>query len=208
MTPLGRQPDLFEASATGALGPEWQLSAEGLRAWQERVLVFQLAQRQQSYGLAPGPTPGQICLFAEAEIAQPVPMAPSPLAVPDPLDLIAESLQFWRWPEPPHQGAALYFVFDHSLGRGQDLLLYLGETCRADRRWKGDHDCKHYLAAYGETLVRCGQTPRLSIRFWCDAPSDTRRRRQLEQTQIRHWQPPFNKECRQRWQTPFQNQHQ
>ena len=87
-------------------------------------------------------------------------------------------------------------------------MLYLGETCQADRRWKGEHDCKHYLAAYGETLVRCGQTPRLSIRFWCDAPRDTRRRRQLEQTQIRHWQPPFNKECRQRWQTPFQNQHQ
>ena len=44
-----------------------------------------------------------------------------------------------------------------------ELLLYVGETCQADRRWKGEHDCKSYLAAYGEALVRCGQQPRFPI---------------------------------------------
>lgn len=137
MTPLGRQPDLFEASATGALGPEWQLSAEGLRAWQERVLVFQLQQRQQSYGLAPGPTPGQICLFAEAEIAQPVPMAPSPLAVPDPLDLIAESLQFWRWPEPPTTGRPFISCLTTALAGAKTCCSTWGKPARPTAAGKG-----------------------------------------------------------------------
>jgi hypothetical protein len=83
------------------------------------------------------------------------------------------------------------------------LLLYVGETGRADRRWKGDHDCKQYLAAYTEALARVGMESRLSIRFWLDAPPDTRERRALEQSLIRHWLPPFNKETRHRWATPF-----
>ena len=43
-----------------------------------------------------------------------------------------------------------------------------------------------------------------SIRFWSDVPRATRARRQLEQTLIQRWQPPFNKETRERWATPFQ----
>ncbi len=43
----------------------------------------------------------------------------------------------------------------------------------------------------------------LSIRFWSDAPAGTRQRRALEQALIRLWQPPFNKETRGRWATPF-----
>ena len=187
-----RQIDLFTTPGSLGLEPELELDAEGLRAWQQRVLKYQQQQRQLH-------SPGQTSLFSGAT-ASALP------EVPDPLSLPPQHLQFWRWPEPPNQGAALYFVFDHSLGQGNELLLYLGETIQADRRWKGAHDCKDYLAAYGETLVRCQQRPQFSIRFWCDAPSDTRQRRRLEQQQIRHWLPPFNKECRQRWQTPFQNQ--
>ena len=85
----------------------------------------------------------------------------------------------------------------------QPLLLYVGETLAADRRWKGEHDCKAYLAAYGEALQRCCLPPQLSIRFWSDAPTDTRARRTLEQALIQRWLPPFNKETRQRWSTPF-----
>jgi hypothetical protein len=83
------------------------------------------------------------------------------------------------------------------------LLLYIGETGRADRRWKGEHDCKRYLAAYGEALQRCGLAPALSIRFWSDVPVAIRPRRALEQALIRRWLPPFNKETRERWATPF-----
>jgi hypothetical protein len=34
-------------------------------------------------------------------------------------------------------------------------------------------------------------------------PSGTRERRALEQALIRRWLPPFNKETRERWATPF-----
>jgi hypothetical protein len=44
---------------------------------------------------------------------------------------------------------------------------------------------------------------RLSIRFWGDVPATIRPRRALEQALIRRWLPPFNKETRQRWVTPF-----
>ena len=73
----------------------------------------------------------------------------------------------------------------------------------ADRRWKGEHDCKAYLAAYGEALQRCGMAHQLSIRFCSDVPRTTKARRGLEQALIQHWLPPFNKETRQRWATPF-----
>ena len=95
-------------------------------------------------------------------------------------------------------------MFDHSLGAGNDLLLYLGETCQADRRWKGEHDCKAYLAAYGEALLKANLGCQLSIRFWLDVPSAIGARRALEQALIRRWLPPFNKETRSRWATPFQ----
>ena len=112
-------------------------------------------------------------------------------------------LSFWRWPESPHRGAAIYLVLDRPPHLDQPLLLYVGETLAADRRWKGDHDCKSYLAAYGEALQRCQLPSQLSIRFCCDVPRTTRHRRGLEQELIQRWLPPFNKETRQRWATPF-----
>ncbi|MFY8150057.1 MAG: GIY-YIG nuclease family protein [Prochlorococcaceae cyanobacterium] len=121
----------------------------------------------------------------------------------DPLALAPQSLSFWRWPGGPHQGPAVYLVIDRPAHTPCPLLLYVGETGRADRRWKGSHDCKSYLAAYGEALLAAELTPQLSIRFWCDVPAAIRERRALEQELIRHWLPPFNKETRQRWSTPF-----
>jgi hypothetical protein len=121
----------------------------------------------------------------------------------DPLGLRAQSLSFWRWAGASHQGAAIYLVMDRPTDPSSPLLLYVGETGRADLRWKGEHDCKGYLAAYGEALRRAGLEARLSIRFWGDVPAAIRPRRALEQALIRRWLPPFNKETRQRWATPF-----
>lgn len=122
----------------------------------------------------------------------------------DPLALAAQHLQFWRWPSAPQAGAALYFVLDRPPHlEERPLLLYVGETGRADRRWKGEHDCKSYLAAYGEALQRAQLRCQLSIRFWNDAPAAVKRRRALEQALIQRWLPPFNKETRARWATPF-----
>ncbi|MEB3265863.1 MAG: GIY-YIG nuclease family protein [Cyanobacteriota bacterium] len=189
-----RQGELFAAAATVGEHPELVLQPHQLRAWQERLAAFQAplftaAARGTDHGV------GQGNLFAGPGSASE--------RAPDPLALAPQPLSFWRWPDAPHSGAAIYLVIDRPPHLNSALLLYVGETGRADRRWKGDHDCKSYLAAYGEALRRCGLSSGLSIRFWVDVPPVVRARRALEQHLIRHWQPPFNKETRGRWATPF-----
>ena len=192
MADAPRQGDLFDAASQASeagSGAELAITAPQLRRWQQRVHAFQ----------APlfAPTPPDALQGAFFEAAQ------DPLASFDPLQLKPLPLSFWRWPEGPHQGAALYLVMDRPADLEHPLLLYIGETIAADRRWKGEHDCKAYLAAYQEACMACGLRCNTSIRFWGDVPRATRARRQLEQTLIQRWQPPFNKETRERWATPF-----
>jgi len=207
--PTPRQPSFFEsnthgsgvdpagagAAAAGAIRPTTlPLRRDQLLAWQQRV-----QDHQAPLFASPPASDQQGSLFAS-----PAPETPTALAGHcNPLDLTPLALDFWRWPQPPHQGASLYFVFDRPDPLPWPLLLYVGETGRADRRWKGEHDCKGYLAAYAEALGRADLSPVLSIRFWCDVPTQPRARRQLEQLLIRRWASPFNKENRDRWATPF-----
>lgn len=168
-----------------------------LREWQERLEAFQ-APRFAAAGRSSGLSPGQGDLFGG-----PKQQGSAAVAELDPLALVAQHLQFWRWPDQGPEGAALYFVLDRPPHLSGALLLYVGETGQADRRWKGEHDCKRYLAAYGEALRQAGLGSAPSIRFWRDAPAAVKPRRALEQALIRHWLPPFNKETRGRWATPF-----
>lgn len=211
---MARQGDLFSGSEVAqpfeAPG-ELPLLSQQLLSWQGRLQDHQaplFARRPSSSG-------EQSLLF------EPDPADPTLLAASfSPLELQPQALSFWRWPQAPQQGAALYFVIDRcKLGRGclehgclerdssdqgtAPLLLYVGETAKADQRWKGDHDCKTYLAAYQEALQKAGLSCQLSIRFWLDVPLAVRPRRALEQALIRRWLPPFNKETRGRWATPF-----
>ncbi|WP_392351369.1 GIY-YIG nuclease family protein [Parasynechococcus sp.] len=185
------QGNLFHGEALATSAPaELPLQPAQLQAWQQRIHshqadLFRGEHRADDQG----------DLFASPP--------PNPTVTLDPMALTPLPLTFWRWPTSPHQGAAIYLVLDRPSDLDQPLLLYVGETGAADRRWKGDHDCKAYLAAYGESLQRCGLESQLSIRFCTDVPSDTRARRRLEQHLIQRWQPPFNKETRQRWATPF-----
>ena len=103
-----RQFDLFTPQAALQPDAELPLSAEVLADWQQRVLAFQQQQRQQPS------SPAQGSLFGQQEASN---------HPPEPLSLPPQHLQFWRWPESLQQGAALYFVFDHSRGDGQELLL-------------------------------------------------------------------------------------
>ncbi len=112
-------------------------------------------------------------------------------------------LSFWRWPNSPHKGPAIYLVMDKPKDLKTPLLLYVGETFSAEKRWKGEHDCKEYLSNYAEALYKAGLTSNLSIRFWADVPKSTKARRNIEQQLIQRWLPPFNKETRARWSTPF-----
>ena len=200
---MSRQGELFPATAMAAVSgspptPELPLLREQLLAWQGRLADHQRRLHARSGGAAVPLLQGQLFSGPE-DPADPCERARSF----DPLVLSPQSLSFWRWPRSPHRGAALYLVMDRPSQLTVPLLLYVGETGRADQRWKGDHDCKSYLAAYGESLARVGLEARLSIRFWCDVPEEVVPRRALEQAMIRHWLPPFNKETRDRWATPF-----
>ena len=121
----------------------------------------------------------------------------------NPLTLKPLPLNFWKWPNCPHKGPAIYWVIDRTPKLQSNILLYIGETIASEKRWKGEHDCKSYLSAYCEALSIARMESQLSIRFWADVPKDTRSRRNLEQQLIRLWLPPFNKETRSRWNTPF-----
>jgi hypothetical protein len=196
-SPPARQGQLF-GDATGlggGAGHTLPLLEHQLLEWQQRLAGHQSPLfTAAAQGLASGTAQGN--LFASTGQAS--------LALSlNPLALAAQHLQFWRWPQAQQQGAALYFVLDQPPHRPEPLLLYVGETGRADQRWKGEHDCKSYLAAYGEALQHVGLGSQLSIRFWSDAPAQVKPRRALEQELIRHWLPPFNKETRGRWATPF-----
>ena len=193
MADAHRQGDLFALpppASEASTSAELAITTTQMRRWQQRVHAFQAPLFQ--------PTPPdalQVGLFGAEQ---------DPLANFDPLQLKPLPLSFWRWPQGPHRGAALYLVMDRPVDLKHPLLLYIGETMAADRRWKGDHDCKAYLAAYEEACRACGLHCSTSIRFWSDVPKATRPRRQLEQTLIQRWHPPFNKETRERWATPFQ----
>ncbi|MCP9916915.1 GIY-YIG nuclease family protein [Cyanobium sp. ATX 6F1] len=199
---MARQGDLFDPQAPLPLGatpaaPELPLLRHQLEQWQQRLIAFQRPLFEAASTSDP-PRPAQATLFAHAAVS-----ATELAAAFAPLALTPQHLQFWRWPSAPQRGAALYVVIDQPPHLASPLLLYIGETGRAEQRWKGEHDCKDYLAAYGEATASVGLTGRLSIRFWFDVPTAVRPRRALEQALIQRWQPPFNKETRRRWATPF-----
>jgi len=123
-----------------------------------------------------------------------------------PTDLTPLPLSFWKWPKTMHKGPAVYFVMDNIIKSDENIILYIGETISAETRWKGEHDCKNYLSNYSEILQKANIMTKLNIRFWLDVPVNTNERRKLEQKLIQTWLPPFNKETRGIWGTPFTSQ--
>ena len=121
----------------------------------------------------------------------------------DPFSLQPLSLNFWRTNQYIHNGPAMYFVID-SMGNSR-IILYIGETNVANKRWKGEHDCKNYLMNYKEALANNKLSSHQDIRFFLDVPKEVKLRRKLEQQLIYLWLPPFNKETRDRWATTFTN---
>ena len=124
----------------------------------------------------------------------------------NPMQLTPLPLSFWKWPKTMHKGPAIYFVMDKVINSEENIILYIGETISAEKRWKGEHDCKNYLSSYSDTLQKANITTNLNIRFWLDVPINTKERRKLEQNLIQTWLPPFNKETRKIWATPFTSQ--
>ena len=124
----------------------------------------------------------------------------------NPIQLTPLPLSFWKWPKTMHKGPAINFVMEKIINSEENIILYIGETISAEKRWKGEHDCKNYLSNYSDTLQKATLTTKLNIRFWLDVPIKTKERRKLEQKLIQTWLPPFNKETRGIWATPFTSQ--
>ena len=124
----------------------------------------------------------------------------------NPIELTPLPLSFWKWPKTMHKGPAIYFVMDKVINSEENIILYIGETISAEKRWKGEHDCKNYLSNYSDSLQKVNMSTKLNVRFWLDVPIKTKERRKLEQKLIQTWLPPFNKESREIWATPFTSQ--
>ena len=121
----------------------------------------------------------------------------------NPFLLKSFSINFWRSKKSVDKGPAMYFVIDTQ--KTSKTILYIGETNSADKRWKGDHDCKNYISNYKETMSNNNLESNLDIRFFLDVPKEVKLRRKLEKRLIYLWLPPFNKETRDRWTTTFTN---
>ena len=169
------------------------IQKEIIKEWQEKVINHQSPFFKSSYKDVTQPSLFESISEELNETFNPIQLTPLPLS-------------FWRWPKAMHQGPAVYFVMDKIINSEENIILYIGETISAEKRWKGEHDCKSYLSNYSDTLQKANMTPKLNIRFWLDVPIKTKERRKLEQKLIQTWLPPFNKETRGIWATPFTSQ--
>ena len=169
------------------------IQKEMIKEWQEKVINHQSPFFNSNYQDVTQPSLFESISEELNETFNPIQLTPLPLS-------------FWRWPKAMHQGPAVYFVMDKIINSEENIILYIGETISAEKRWKGEHDCKNYLSSYSDTLQKANMTPKLNIRFWLDVPIKTKERRKLEQKLIQTWLPPFNKETRGIWATPFTSQ--
>jgi hypothetical protein len=160
------------------------MSADALLRWKSQIFDYQQQVRASQ-------TPKQASLFDLA----PTHCDPD---VIDPFKLHLQPMAFYRMPDNFGQ-AALYFVIDSAAL----LLLYVGETCQSNKRWKNTHDCKNYIASYQDLHYQYELKTAVNIGFWWDAPVDRRARQELELNLILKWRSPFNKQNWERWGQPF-----
>ena len=197
MKKLERQHNLFNNNdlnfSENNLLQDLFIQKEIIKEWQEKVINHQSPFFKSNYKDVTQPSLFESISDELNETFNPIQLTPLPLS-------------FWRWPKAMHQGPAVYFVMDKIINSEENIILYIGETISAEKRWKGEHDCKNYLSSYSDTLQKANMTPKLNIRFWLDVPIKTKERRKLEQKLIQAWLPPFNKETRGIWATPFTSQ--
>ena len=161
------------------------MNAQELTHWKSQIFAYQQRARENQ-------GPQQTALFD-------VTPAYCDLDAIDLFTLTQQSMAFWRFPAQKFGSACLYFVIDATM----PLLLYVGETCQSNLRWKGVHDCKRYIERYQELHYKYGLTAAVNIAFWWDAPVEARPRQRLELALIEKWRAPFNKQNWTIWARPF-----
>ncbi|MFN9647538.1 MAG: GIY-YIG nuclease family protein, partial [Pseudanabaena sp.] len=102
----------------------------------------------------------------------------------NPFSLTFQPAEFYRLPSADAGDACLYFVIDLVASSQLPVLLYIGETYRSHKRWKGLHDCKRYLLNYRELHNTHNLPNQVVMTFWWDAPSNTRPRQQQQKRLI------------------------
>ena len=194
MIKFERQYNLFENNEVNFLDEnpiqDITIDTEVIKKWQKKIINHQSSIFKYGYKNINQTSMFESSSKKSKEIFNPIDLTPLPLS-------------FWRWPKTLHEGPALYFVSDEIINTDENIILYIGETMSAEKRWKGEHDCKSYLSSYSDALQKASLKTNLSIRFWLDVPINTHARRNLEQKLIQTWLPPFNKESRGIWATPF-----
>ena len=194
MKKFGRQYDLFKKNdinfSENNLLEDIFIDKIIIKKWQEKIINHQSPIFKSGYKNIIQSSLFETSLEESNEFFNPVDLTPLPLS-------------FWRWPKSMHTGPAVYFVMDQMIDSGENIILYIGETISAEKRWKGEHDCKKFLSSYSDSLHKANVPSKLNIRFWLDVPIKTQERRKLEHKLIQAWLPPFNKETRGIWATPF-----
>ena len=193
-TKKSRQFEIFESSNLFAISPlqkkDLNHSRTSLIQWRENICEYQ----RKVIGNLHNPI-SQKSLFKIDDNLD--------LITINPFLLTSFSINFWRSNKSVDKGPAMYFVIETI--KTSKIILYIGETNSADKRWKGDHDCKNYISNYKETMSNNNLESNLDIRFFLDVPKEVKLRRKLEKRLIYLWLPPFNKETRDRWTTTFTN---
>jgi hypothetical protein len=164
---------------------EFVMNAEELGQWKGQILEYQMRSRTSSPAR-------QAALFD-------LPPNHCDRDQIDPLTLQLQSMAFYRMPANYPGDACLYFVVDSAAS----IILYVGETCRSNKRWKGTHDCKNYIDSYQSLHYKYGLQTAINIAFWWDTPQRREARQELELYLILKWRSPFNKENWERWGQPF-----
>jgi hypothetical protein len=160
------------------------MDADALVQWKIRIAAHQQQTKENQ------PEQGTLFDVAEAHV--------DPDKI-DPFNLRPYPMSFYRLPTDSPGDACIYFVVDSDAG----LVLYIGETCRSNKRWKGTHDCKRYLDNYKSLHYQHGLSCAVNIVLWWDVPVQTRARQQMESGLIEKWRSPFNKENWILWGAPF-----
>jgi hypothetical protein len=163
-----------------------EISKESLLLWKEMVSNHQSQAKLGKIGT-------QSCLFDSTDVTE-------SLAI-KPFELLLQSMQFYRLPVIDRGNSSIYFIIDSAY----QSILYIGETCRSNLRWKGEHDCKRYIQNHQNLHYTYSIKTSINPAFWHHAPIETKPRQKLELDLIYHWRSPFNKEIWQYWGTPFTN---
>jgi hypothetical protein len=150
------QLDLFNPPRQHTKQEQLVMDAKTLVRWKSRIFDYQQRVKQSNHSQ-------QTTLFDLA------PAHTDPDVI-DPFSLKLNTMHFWRMPASAPGYPCIYFVIDNTL----PIVLYVGESCQSNKRWKGVHDCKWYVENYHDLHYKHGLERAVSIAFWFDSPTTGR----------------------------------